>query len=232
MLLHVPDVLSAAQVAQFRQRLAGAGWADGRITAGHQSAQAKHNQQLPHTDPLARELAALVRTALTGSELFFATTLPRQIFPPLFNRYGVGDGFGNHIDNAIRYDHSTAPAQPVRTDVSVTLFLSPPQEYDGGELVIEGASGAQRVKLPAGDLVLYPASSVHRVEPVTRGERLACFFWVQSLVRDAGQRQLLFDLDIAIQKLTAEALETPVRRAALVELTGVYHNLLRRWSDV
>jgi PKHD-type hydroxylase len=228
MLLHVPNILSGAQVDHFRQRLAEAAWADGRITAGHQSAQVKNNQQLPDSDPVARELGALVRTAVAKNQLFFAAALPRQIFPPLFNRYRVGNGFGNHVDNAIRYDPD---GLPVRTDISVTLFLNDPADYEGGELVIEGAAGSQQVKLPAGDLVLYPSTSVHRVEPIRRGERLASFFWLQSLVRDSGQRQLLFDLDVAIQKLNRETTATAVQRAA-VELASVYHNLLRRWSEV
>lgn len=232
MWLHIANVLSVAQIALIRQRLAAVTWADGRITAGHQSAQVKRNRQLPDSDAVAVELAARVREALANHATFFAAALPRQIFPPLFNRYGAGEGFGNHIDNAIRYDRSAAQAQPVRTDLSVTLFLSDPHEYDGGELVIGSSPGVQPVKLPAGDLVLYPASSVHRVEPVTRGERLACFFWVQSLVRDSGQRQLLLDLDVAIQKLGAETQVTETTRGAMVELVGVYHNLLRRWSEV
>jgi len=231
MLLHVPKVLAPEQVARFRSRLTASGWVDGRITAGYQSSQAKRNRQLPETDPVARELGAAVVAALGRSSMFFAAALPRHIFPPLFNCYRTGDDFGDHIDNAIRYDRTGLAdgvlPQPVRTDVSVTLFLSEPAQYDGGELCIEGASGTQQVKLPAGDLVLYPATSVHRVQPVTRGERVASFFWVQSLVRDAGRRQLLFDLDVAIQKLTRETPSAP----ALVELTGVYHNLLRRWAD-
>ncbi len=228
MLLHVPRVLSKSQVSECRARLAEVDWSDGRITAGHQSALAKHNLQLRETHPLARELGATVLAALNMSSLFFSAALPRQVFPPLFNCYRVGNGFGNHIDNAIRYDRSTRAASPVRTDLSVTLFLSSPDEYDGGELVIENPEGEQRVKLPAGDLVLYPATSVHRVEPITRGERLASFFWVQSLLRDDGERRLLFDLDVAIQKLNRDTATHP----AMVELTGVYHNLLRRWADV
>jgi PKHD-type hydroxylase len=228
MLLHVPNVLTADEVAHFRQRLAGAGWADGRLTAGYQSAQAKDNAQLPETDPVARELAGRVLDALGRSPLFFSAVLPRRIFPPLFNRYAGGQSFGFHVDNAIRYERSAAGAQvPVRTDVSTTLFLSAPDEYDGGELVIQDTYGTQRVKLPAGDLVVYPGTSLHQVTPVTRGERLASFFWTQSLVRDAGQRRELFELDRAIQRLTVAAPGDP----ALVQLTGVYHNLLRRWSD-
>jgi PKHD-type hydroxylase len=228
MILHVPHVLTQAQVSDFRRRLARAGWVDGRITAGHQSVRAKHNLQLPQSDPVARELSGAVLAALEGSALFFAAALPRQIFPPLFNRYQVGNGFGSHIDNAVRYDNSKQPALPVRTDLSVTLFLSAPEEYDGGELVIEDSSGVHRVKLPAGDLVLYPSTSVHRVETVTRGERLASFFWLQSLIRDPGERRLLFDLDVVTQKLARERPGLP----AMVELTGVYHNLLRRWTDI
>ncbi len=228
MLLHVPNVLNAEQVAEFRQRLAGAGWADGKLTAGYQSAQAKDNAQLPDADPVARELGGRVLDALGRSPLFFSAALPRRIYPPLFNRYAGGQSFGFHVDNAIRYERGPNGAQlPLRTDVSATLFLSAPEDYDGGELVIQDTYGSQRVKLPAGDLVLYPGTSLHQVTPVTRGERIACFFWTQSLVRDAGQRRELFELDLAIQRLTAAAPGNP----ALVQLTGVYHNLLRRWSD-
>jgi PKHD-type hydroxylase len=227
MLLHIPNILSSEQVAHFRERLAIAAWADGRITAGHQSARTKHNLQLPEDDPVALELGALVRAALKANTTYFAAALPQCVFPPLFNRYRAGDGFGTHIDNAIRYDRTGQLVQAVRTDLSATLFLSSPDEYDGGELVIEDGFGVQRVKLPAGDMLLYPASSVHRVEAITRGERLASFFWIQSLVRDAGQRKLLFDLDLAIRKLG----QTNGDHPALVELTGVYHNLLRRWAE-
>ena len=228
MLLHVPNVLSPDQVAYFRQRLAGAGWADGKATAGYQSAQAKDNAQLPDADPVARELGGLVLDALGRSPLFFSAALPRRIYPPLFNRYAGGQSFGFHVDNAIRYERGPNGAQvPVRTDVSATLFLSAPEDYDGGELVIQDTYGTQRVKLPAGDMVLYPGTSLHQVTPVTRGDRTACFFWTQSLVRDAGQRRELFELDLAIQRLTVAAPGNP----ALVQLTGVYHNLLRRWSD-
>lgn len=228
MLLHIPNVLSADEVGYFRDRLAGAGWADGKLTAGHQSAQAKDNAQLPDSDPVARELGGRVLDALGRSPLFFSAVLPRRIFPPLFNRYAGGQSFGFHVDNAIRYERGANGAPvPVRTDVSTTLFLSAPDEYDGGELVIQDTYGTQRVKLPAGDLVVYPGTSLHEVTPVTRGARLASFFWTQSLVRDAGQRRELFELDRAIQRLTVVAPGDP----ALVQLTGVYHNLLRRWSD-
>ncbi|MFY2762651.1 Fe2+-dependent dioxygenase [Arenimonas sp. MALMAid1274] len=227
MLLQVPKVLTPDQLAMFRQRLATAGWADGKLTAGYQSAQAKDNAQLPENDPVARELGGLVLDALGRSALFFSAALPRKIYPPLFNRYAGGQSFGFHVDNAIRYERSGARSEPVRTDLSATLFLSEPGDYDGGELVIEDTYGVQTVKLAAGDLVLYPGTSLHKVTPVTRGERLACFFWMQSLVRDAGQRRELFDLDRGIQHLTQAAPGHP----ALVQLTGVYHNLLRRWAE-
>jgi PKHD-type hydroxylase len=228
MLLHVPDILSAEQVQRCRSALDAASWADGRATAGHQSAQAKRNLQLPENDPLARELGGMILEALGRSATFFAGALPRRIYPPLFNRYEGGHGFGFHVDNAVRYDRSHAVAQPVRTDLSATLFLSAPDEYDGGDLVIEDSFGTHNVKLPAGDLVLYPGSSLHQVLPVARGARVAAFFWIQSLVRSESQRRMLFQLDVAIQQLTQKLPDTP----ELVQLTGVYHNLLREWSDV
>lgn len=227
MLLHVQNVLDAAQLAHCRDRLGEAVWADGRITAGHQSARAKDNQQVPETDAVARELGALILDALGRNPTFFAGALPRRIYPPLFNCYDGGQSFGWHVDNAIRYDRRTEPAEPVRTDLSATLFLSEPDGYDGGELVIEDTFGTHSVKLPAGDLVLYPGSSLHQVRPVTRGARVAAFFWIQSFVRSDTQRRLLFDLDVAIQQLTLKLPEAP----ELVQLTGVYHNLLRGWSD-
>lgn len=227
MLLQIPKVLDAAQLAAFRERLDGAGWADGRLTAGYQSAQAKHNHQLPENDPVARELGGRVLDALGRSPLFFSAALPRRIYPPLFNRYAGGQSFGFHVDNAIRYDRSGPRSEPVRTDLSATLFLSEPADYDGGELVVQDTYGTQRVKLAAGDMVLYPGNSLHEVTPVTRGERVACFFWMQSLVRDPGQRRELFELDRAIQSLTVAA----PGHAALVQLTGTYHNLLRRWAE-
>ena len=224
-MLHVPKVLDATQLADFRKRLAGAGWTDGRITAGYQSARTKNNLQLPQDDPVARELSAAVRAALDRSPLFFAAALPRRVFPPLFNLYKEGNGFGDHVDNAVRFEPT---GQPVRTDLSATLFLSEPEEYDGGELVVGAASGTHRVKLPAGDLVLYPATTIHRVEAITRGERLASFFWIQSMVRDEGERTLLFNLDVAIQKLNQDHPGHP----SSVELVGVYHNLLRKWAEL
>ncbi len=228
MMLHIPDVLGAEQVAHFRQRLESAQWVDGRITAGHQSGMAKDNGQLDEGDPLARELAAIVCDAVLRHPTFFAGALPRHVDPPLFNRYSDGQQFGFHVDNAIRYDRSCEPALPLRTDLSATLFLSAPDEYDGGELVVEDNFGTHAAKLPAGDLLLYPGSSLHKVQPVTRGARVASFFWVQSLIRDDAQRRTLFELDVAIQTLTQNPSTDP---AALLSLTGVYHNLLRQWSE-
>ncbi|GMU45067.1 MAG: hypothetical protein AMXMBFR25_30530 [Lysobacterales bacterium] len=218
-----PDAL-----AHCSERLANADWADGRLTAGYQSAKAKDNLQLVERSPLARELGALVLDALGRHPSFFTAVLPRHIYPPLFNCYRGGGSFGTHVDNAVRYDHSGARAEPVRTDVSMTLFLSDPGSYDGGELLIEDTYGLQRVKLPAGHAVIYPGTSLHRVTPVTRGERLAAFTWIQSMIRDAGQRRLLFDLDVSIRLLTRDHPEHP----ALVNLTGSYHNLLRQWAEL
>ena len=228
MLLHVPAVLTPEDVREMRARLDVAEWVDGRVTAGRQSAQAKDNVQLAENDPVARELGARVLDALAHSPTFFAGALPRRIYPPLFNRYEGGQSFGFHVDNAVRYDRSRQPAEAVRTDLSATLFLSAPEDYDGGELEIEDTFGTHRVRLPAGDLVLYPGTSLHRVLPVTRGARVAAFFWIQSLVRSETQRRILFELDVSIQQLTQKLPGAP----ELVQLTGVYHNLLREWSDV
>jgi PKHD-type hydroxylase len=228
MLLHVPEVLNRAEIAHCRSVLDNAAWVDGAITAGHQSAKVKRNAQLPENDPAAQEVRAVVLAALGRSPTFLAGALPRRIFPPLFNRYGVGAAFGAHVDNAIRYPRSADNGEPVRTDLSITLFLSEPDEYDGGELVIEDSFGSHSAKLPAGDLLLYPSSSLHYVTRVGRGERVAAFFWVQSLVRSEAQRRMLFELDTAIQQLGAQLPDSP----EIVRLTGVYHNLLREWSDV
>ncbi|WP_372393341.1 Fe2+-dependent dioxygenase [Xanthomonas sp. NCPPB 3582] len=228
MLLPIPDVLDAAQLGALRARLDAADWADGRITAGHQSAQAKDNAQLPEDSPIARDAGALVLDALSRSSTFFSAALPRRIYPPLFNRYSGGQSFGYHVDNAVRYDRSRGGAEPVRTDVSATLFLSDPDSYDGGELVIEDTYGTQSVKLPAGHLLIYPGTSLHKVTPVTRGTRVAAFFWIQSMLRDAAQRRLLFELDVSIRRLTQDTPGHP----SLIQLTGVYHNLLRQWADV
>lgn len=227
MLLHIPHVLDDQELAECRRLLASADWVDGRVTAGSQSTQVKHNQQLPEEDPAAAQARALVLQALSASALFFTAALPRRIYPPLFNRYGgAANFFGNHIDNAIRTH--PASARHVRCDLSATLFLTAPDAYDGGELIIEDSFGMQRVKLPAGDLVLYPASSVHRVEPVTRGERVASFMWIESMVREPDRRQVLYDLDMGILALRNDGGDTP----AVVRLTGCYHNLLRMWADV
>jgi PKHD-type hydroxylase len=226
MLLQIADVLTAAEVASARQRLDAAAWIDGRVTAGHQSAKAKDNLQLPEDSPVARELGEEILAALQRNPLFLAAALPARVFPPLFNRYQGGQSFGNHVDNAIR--HVAGTAVRIRTDLSATLFLAGPDEYNGGELVIEDTYGVHEVKLPAGHLVLYPASSLHNVRPVTRGARVASFFWIQSMVRDDSARTLLFDLDSAIQLLAQGHVDHPVA----VPLTGVYHNLLRRWAEV
>jgi PKHD-type hydroxylase len=226
MLLQVPEVLTAEQVAQCRKVLEAAEWVDGRITAGHQSARAKDNLQLREDLDEAKQLGDLIIGALERSPLFMSAALPLKVFPPLFNRYQDGQSFGNHVDNAIR--QVTGTPHRVRTDLSATLFFSNPDEYDGGELVVEDTYGVQAVKLPAGHLILYPASSVHHVRPVTRGVRLASFFWIQSMVRDDGERTMLFDLDVAIQRLMSDAPE----HRSVVELTSLYHNLLRRWADV
>ena len=224
MLVHVPAVLDAEQVKRCRAVLAAAEWEDGRATAGVQSAQVKRNLQLPPASLPARELGSLVLGALERSPLFISAVLPQRVYPPLFNRYDATMSFGSHVDNAIR--GIPGSPTPLRTDVSATLFLSDQDSYDGGELVIEDTYGQHAVKLPAGDLIVYPAGSLHHVRPVTRGERLASFFWVQSLVRDAGQRAMLFDLDMALVQLNKDAQQHP----ALVMLTSVYHNLLRTWA--
>jgi PKHD-type hydroxylase len=226
MLLPIAGVLGPEEVVRVRDGLARADWVDGRVTAGHQSARAKDNMQVSESCPVGRDLGGLILDALQRTPLFMSAALPLRVFPPLFNRYQGGQSFGTHVDNAVRQ----VPGTPhrVRTDLSATLFLCPPEEYDGGELVVEDVYGVHSVKLPAGHLVLYPASSLHHVRPVTRGARVASFFWVQSMVRDDGERALLFDLDTAIQRLSQE---NP-RHPSAVELTGVYHNLLRRWADV
>ncbi len=226
MLLHIPGVLTPTQVRACRERLDQAVWVDGRVTAGFQSAQVKHNTQVPEDDPIAQELADVIVKALERTPLFVAAALPLKVFPPLFNRYEASHSFGTHVDNAIRQTKLTGLR--IRTDLSATLFLSAPEEYDGGELVVEDRYGAHAAKLPSGHLLLYPASSLHHVRPVTRGVRIASFFWVQSMLRVDQQRTLLFDLDTAIQQLTRDVPD----HQAIVQLTGVYHNLLREWADV
>lgn len=227
MMLQIPDVLTADEVAHCRAILDAAAWVDGNATSGFQAAMAKTNQQLPQDGAAAREVGAIVVQALQANPLFVSAALPRTILPPLFNRYGEGMGFGDHVDNAIRRDPSTG--LPLRTDLSATLFLSDPDDYDGGELVVEDAFGSHIVKLPAGGLILYPASSLHHVTTVTRGVRTASFFWIQSLVRDDAKRGLLLDMDVAIQRLSvAVGAVDP----SVLSLTGTYHNLLRMWAEV
>ena len=225
MLIQVPHVLTQERVANCRLLLEAAEWVDGRVTAGYQSARTKNNVQLPEGHPAAQKVGAVILAALEQNPLFLSAALPLKVFPPLFNRYSGGQSFGTHVDNAIRQSRETG--MKMRTDLSATLFFAGPEEYEGGELVVEDNYGVQSVKLPAGDMVLYPASSLHHVRPVTSGARLCSFFWIQSMVRDDGERTLLFDLDVAIQRVSEESPDHP----AAVPLTGVYHNLLRRWAD-
>lgn len=226
MLLQIPEVLHGETLAHCRRLLDTADWVDGNVTSGHQSARAKRNLQIPETHPAAREVGGIILQALNAHPQFIAGALPAHVFPPLFNRYAEGQGFGTHVDNAVRQHRPTGAR--IRTDLSATLFFSDPDEYDGGELTIEDTFGTQRVKLPAGHMVLYPSSSLHHVSPVTRGARVASFFWIQSMVRDDGQRRLLLELDQAIQGVGRDMPD----HASVVALTGVYHNLLRRWADV
>jgi PKHD-type hydroxylase len=229
MLICVPNVLSKSDVADFRRIMDDCAWEDGRSTAGAQSALVKRNEQLPPDSEVARKLGNRIVSALTANPRFISAAVPLQIFPPLFNRYAATDGhhFGIHVDNAVRGDHLTGLR--IRTDLSVTLFLSEPEEYDGGELVVEDLYGSHEIKLPAGDLVVYPASSLHLVTPVTRGTRVASFFWLQSMIRDAHARSLIFDLDTAIQALVERlGRDDP----ETVKLTGIYHNLIRYWAEV
>jgi PKHD-type hydroxylase len=226
MLAHISGLLTQDQVMAMRARLNRAAFSDGRITAGHQSAQVKSNLQLPQNDAVARELSDEVLRALERNPLFISATLPRHVYPPLFNRYEAGMHFGAHVDNAVRQ----IPGTPLRlrTDISATLFLSAPEEYEGGELIIEDSYGEHSAKLAAGDLVVYPSSSVHRVLAVTRGARTAAFFWIQSMVRDDGDRRLLYELDASIRELT----QAGGSQEVTVRLTACYHNLLRRWSEL
>ncbi|MBA2126677.1 Fe2+-dependent dioxygenase [Hyphomicrobium methylovorum] len=226
MLICIPEVLSKDEVASFRKVMDAQNWEDGRTTAGTQSATVKNNQQLPQNSDAARALGDKILEALSKNSLFISAALPQRIFPPLFNRYGIGQDFGIHVDSAIR----GIPGTPVRirTDLSCTLFLAEPDEYDGGELVVEDYYGTHEVKLPAGDLVLYPSTSLHKVTGVTRGARVASFFWLQSMIREDSHRSLLFDLDQSIQELAAEkGVEDPT----CVRLSGIYHNLIRTWAE-
>ena len=226
MLIAIPDMLDAAALARVRSIVETGEWADGNATSGEQSALAKRNRQLPEGSSAAREAGGIVLDALAASALFVAAALPLKVFPPLFNAYAGGEAFGMHVDNAVRIRRGSDFR--IRSDLSATLFLSDPDSYDGGELVIQDQFGPQSIKLPAGHMVLYPASSLHRVAPVTRGERVASFFWIQSMVRDDGERRLLFELDRGVQ---AAAGAMGQGDAGVVALTGVYHNLLRRWAD-
>lgn len=225
MLINIENVFSAQEAAAIRSQLEAASWVDGKVTAGLQSAQVKRNRQLPEDDPLAVSLGEAILQRLSRNNVFMSAALPRKIFPPLFNRYEGGEAFGLHVDNAVRAVPGSG--ERVRTDLSATIFFSAPQSYDGGELVIEDTFGTREVKLPAGHMVLYPGSSLHRVNPVTRGARISSFFWMQSLVREDAQRSLLLDLDVAIQTLNRDVADHP----SILQLTGVYHNLLRRWAD-
>ena len=225
MLVAIPDVLSPAQVAEARALLEAADWVDGRVTAGHQGARVKDNLQLPADSPAARQVGETILQALGANALFMSAALPLQVLPPMFNRYAGGQTFGTHVDGSIR---SMPNGQRIRTDLSCTLFFAEPDEYDGGDLVIEDTYGSKAVKLPAGHMIVYPSTSLHRVTPVTRGTRLCSFFWVQSMVREDNRRSMLFDMDLAIQRFGAENALHP----SVVALTGVYHNLLREWALV
>lgn len=228
MLVHIKQLLTRDELRSVRATLDRASWGDGRVTAGVQSALAKNNQQLDQQGEAAKALQPIVLQGLNRHMDFFSAALPKRVFPPLFNRYGGAcNAFGNHVDNAVRFIPGTL-GERVRTDISCTLFLAEPDEYDGGELVIEDTFGHQSVKLPAGDMVLYPGTSVHRVEPVTRGQRIASFFWVESMVRSDDQRRLLHELDGHLMHLRAQHGESD---AAAIGITGTYHNLLRMWAD-
>jgi PKHD-type hydroxylase len=227
MMIQIPDVLTKAQVGEVRRLIDAAEWVDGNVTSGAQAALAKRNRQLAEDSAAAKRAGELVLDALGSHSLFVAAALPAKVWPPLFNRYAGGEQFGVHVDNAVRVKRGGT--ERLRSDLSATLFLSEPDSYEGGELMVEDTYGAHAVKLAAGDLILYPASSLHHVTPVTGGERVASFFWIQSMIRDDAQRRTLFDLDVAVQRLAAELGQG---HASVVALTGTYHNLLRMWVDV
>lgn len=227
MLITIPDILTPDEVARFRTVLDGANWQDGRHTAGPQSAEIKRNAQIPLDSPVLPDLQAWLVRALMGHAVWVSAVLPAQILPPMFNSYAGGQTFGVHVDNAIRV--IPGEGRQMRTDVSCTVFLSEPEEYDGGELIVEGHYGAQSVKLSAGSAVVYPSTSLHQVTPVTRGARVASFFWVQSMIRDAGRREILFDLDQSIQSLGGAL---GANAPDVLRLTGIYHNLIRQWAEV
>lgn len=226
MLLTIEEVLLPDEAAAFRQTLEQADWVDGRVTAGYQSMRTKNNLQLPEDHPVARDLSERILIALERNPLFMGAALPLRVFPPLFNRYDGGQAFGTHVDNAIRQVAGTP--HRIRTDLSATLFLTPPESYGGGELVAEDTYGTHAVKLPAGHMVLYPSTSLHHVRPVTRGSRISSFFWIQSMIREDARRTLLFDMDLAIQRIASEAPDHP----SVVQLTGIYHNMVRMWAEV
>ena len=226
MLIAIPNVLSPEQVAEARKLLESADWVDGKVSAGHQGARVKDNMQLPAEHPVARQVGQTIAKALATNPLFVSAALPLHILPPMFNRYSGGQTFGNHVDGSVRVVPGTN--HRLRTDLSCTLFFAGPEEYDGGELIIEDTYGSKSVKLPAGHMILYPSTSLHQVTPVTRGTRLCSFFWLQSMIRDNGRRSLLFDMDVAIQRLGAENATHP----SVIQLTGVYHNLLRQWAEM
>lgn len=231
MLITIQNVLQKEQVAAARAQLGKAKWVDGRATAGYQAQEVKRNAQISEGSPAHQAVGEMVLKGLARSPRFMSAALPLRVFPPMFNSYAGGQTFGTHVDTAIRQDAGTG--QRIRTDVSATLFLTEPEEYDGGELVVEDSYGAHSVKLPAGDMVLYPATSLHRVEPVTRGARVSSFFWVQSMVRDDLRRSMLFDMDTAIQRIAASgSAQADAVRESSVQLTGVYHNLLRQWAEM
>ena len=227
MLVAIPNALNAHQLQALRSRLEAAGdaWVDGRVSAGYQGAAVKFNEQIDERSGVAAECQSTILVALERHPRFISAVLPNEVYPPMFNRYGVGMTFGAHVDGSVRIHPHTG--RKLRTDVSATLFLNEPGEYDGGELVVHDAFGTHRVKLAAGDMVVYPATSLHEVTPITRGSRLAAFFWIQSLVRDDGQRAMLFELDTAIQRLNQTGADDAARRS----LVGVYHNLMRQWSE-
>ena len=229
MILCIPSVLAPLEVAECRQLLEEAMWEDGKSTAGYQASKVKDNMQIPSDHPAARKVGDVILRALASNPLFMSAALPLQILPPLFNRYSGGQTYGTHVDASIR---SLPNGQRIRTDLSCTLFFAEPDEYDGGELVIEDTYGAKSVKLNAGEMVLYPSTSLHRVEPVTRGTRLCSFFWLQSMIRSDERRSILFDLDIAIQRLAKDLPDHSTASESGVQLTGVYHNLLRQWAEM
>lgn len=227
MLITIPEVLTAKAATDLRDQIIAAEWIDGNATSGAGAASVKHNRQLPEDADVTRQAQAQVTAALMDNAAFLSAALPHSVFPPLFNRYGPGEDFGLHVDNAIRF-HGQSGAR-IRTDLSCTLFLTDPGTYEGGELEIEGHLGPARYKLPAGHAILYPSTSLHRVTPVTRGERISCFFWLQSLVADNAAREMLYELDQSVQSLTAERGKSD---AQVLRLTAIYHNLVRRWAQV